>query len=99
MLSRVGKGGRPLRAVSSTHSANASHVDATESGGMLTTTVAHYWEEEESEIGASLKLFKQVRRNDRWVEVGRVVFTATDYDGHAEGSSDRELSIEAWAHP
>jgi hypothetical protein len=99
MLSRVGEGGRPLRAVSTLHSADASNVDATESVGIITTTVTHYWEESESKFGASLQLLHQVHRNDRWVGVGRVVFTATDYDGYSDHSADRELSIEAWAHP
>jgi hypothetical protein len=86
--------GRPIKAESGTHAAVSQSSYSTGNSTVTVTTT----EASQSELTASVKLAAQVRRNDRYIQLDKAVFSAVDFSTYGASSADRTLSIEATAH-
>jgi hypothetical protein len=85
--STVRRGGRPFHVESGMSGVVRGNSNAT------TTTTS----QTSSELGASAQLRAQVARADRWVQIERLEFHASDVFAFVAASEDRRLFIKATA--
>lgn len=88
------KRSRPLTAQSGTRAAESQRTYYL--GGSAVTVVNST--ASASELPASVQLTGQVKRSDRWVQLERSIFSASNMTTYGSSAQDRVLIIDASAH-